>query len=47
MDIGANVGWYSFYLGNAGYEIIAFEVSKINNYILKKTFVPTTIYILL
>ena len=30
LDIGANVGWYSFYLGNAGYEIIAFEVSKIN-----------------
>ena len=38
IDIGANVGWYSFLLGKAGYEIFSFEVSNINNYILKKNF---------
>lgn len=38
LDIGANIGWYSFYLGKAGYKIISFEVSHINNYILKKNF---------
>ena len=38
LDIGANVGWYSFFLGKAGYEIFAFEVSNTNNYILKKNF---------
>lgn len=30
IDLGANVGWYSFLLGKAGYEIFSFEVSKIN-----------------
>ena len=38
IDIGANIGWYSFILGKYGYNIIAFEPSKINNYILKKNF---------
>lgn len=38
LDIGANVGWHSFFLGKAGYEIIAFEASNVNNYILKKNF---------
>lgn len=38
LDLGANVGWYSFYLGYAGYDVISFEVSSINNYILKKNF---------
>ena len=38
LDIGANVGWHSFFLGKAGYEVIAFEVSNYNNYILKKNF---------
>ena len=38
LDIGANVGWYSFYLANAGYELYSFEVSRINSYILKKNF---------
>ena len=38
IDIGANIGWYSFLLGKYGYKIISFEPSKINNYILKKTF---------
>lgn len=38
VDIGANVGWYSFTLGKAGYEIISFEASHNNAYILKKNF---------
>ena len=38
VDIGANIGWYSFYLGKAGYEIISFEASSSNNYLLNKNF---------
>ena len=38
IDIGANIGWYSFILGKYGYNIISFEPSKINNYILKKNY---------
>ena len=38
LDIGANVGWYSFYLANDGYKLYSFEVSSINSYILKKNF---------
>ena len=38
IDIGSNIGWYSFILGKYGYKIIAFEPSKINNYILKKNY---------
>ena len=38
IDIGANIGWYSFIFGKYGYNIISFEPSKINNYILKKNF---------
>ena len=38
LDIGANVGWYSFYLANDGYKLYSFEVSRINSYILKKNF---------
>lgn len=38
IDIGANIGWYSFIFGKYGYKIISFEPSKLNNYILKKTY---------
>ena len=38
LDIGANVGCYTFSLAKAGYELIFFEVSRINSYILKKNF---------
>ncbi len=38
LDIGANIGWYSFYLAKAGYELISFEVSHVNDYILKKNY---------
>ena len=39
LDIGANIGWYSFYFAKASYELISFEVSHINDYILKKIIV--------
>ena len=38
MDLGANVGWYSFYLGKYGYKVLAFEPDLINYYILRKTY---------
>ena len=38
LDIGSNVGWFTFYLGKYGYNIISFEVSDVNNYILKKNY---------
>ena len=38
VDIGANIGWYSFFLGKYGYNIISFEPNKLNYYILKKNF---------
>ena len=38
IDIGANIGWYSFIFGKYGYKIISFEASEINNYILKKNY---------
>ena len=38
IDIGANIGWYSFLLGKKGYNILSFEPSKTNYYILRKTY---------
>ena len=38
IDVGANIGWYTFVLGKFGYNIISFEVSKLNNYILNKNY---------
>ena len=38
IDVGANVGWYSFFIGKYGYKILSFEASKINNYILYKNY---------
>jgi hypothetical protein len=38
VDIGANIGWYSFLFGIYGYRIIAFEPLELNYYILKKNF---------
>ena len=31
LDIGANIGWYSFCLGKYGYKILSFEPMLINN----------------
>ena len=38
LDIGANIGWYSFYLGKYGYNIMSFEPSERNFYILRKNY---------
>jgi FkbM family methyltransferase len=38
LDIGANIGWYSFYLGKYGYNIMSFEPTERNFYILKKNY---------
>ena len=38
IDIGANIGWFSLILGKLGYNILSFEPSKSNYYILLKNF---------
>ena len=38
LDIGANIGWYSLILGYNGYNILSFEPSKVNYYILLKNY---------
>ena len=38
IDVGANIGWYTFFLGKYGYKIISFEPSQLNYYILRKNF---------
>jgi len=38
IDIGGNVGWYTLFLAKYGYQVLSFEASVINNYILRKNF---------
>jgi len=38
LDIGGNVGWYTFYLGKYGYNIMSFEPRERNFYILRKNY---------
>ena len=38
IDIGSNVGWYTFIFGKYGYNVISFELSDVNNYILNKNY---------
>ena len=38
LDIGANIGWYTFFLGKYGYKILSFEPSYLNMYILHKNY---------
>ena len=38
VDIGANIGWFSIILGKKGYNIMSFEPSKMNYYILKRNY---------
>ncbi len=38
IDIGANIGWYTFLLNIFGFNIISFEPSELNFYILKKNY---------
>ena len=36
LDIGSHIGWYSLFIAKFGYNIISFEPSEMNNYILNK-----------
>ena len=38
IDIGANIGWFSLVFGKKGYNILSFEPSKTNYYILLKNY---------
>ena len=38
IDVGANIGWYSFFLGKFGYKVLSFEANQVNNYILYKNY---------
>ena len=38
LDIGSNIGWYTYSLGKYGYKILSFEAFKINNYIMYKNY---------
>ena len=38
LDLGANIGWYSLFIAQYGYNILSFEPSETNNYILKKNY---------
>ena len=38
LDIGSNVGWYTYFLGKYGFKILSFEANKINTYILYKNY---------
>ena len=38
LDIGSNIGWYTYYLGKYGYKILSFEPNRLNNYILYKNY---------
>jgi len=38
LDIGANIGWYTLFLGKFGYKVLSFEPSDVNMYILRKNF---------
>ena len=38
LDIGSGIGWYSYSIAKYGYNVMSFEPSDLNNYILRKTF---------
>jgi len=38
LDIGSNIGWYTYYLGKYGFQILSFEPNRLNNYILYKNY---------
>ena len=38
LDIGSNIGWYSLFIAKYGYNILSFEPSDLNNYILKNNY---------
>ena len=38
LDIGANVGYYTYYIGKYGYKVMSFEAWELNNYIMFKNY---------
>ena len=38
LDIGANVGYYTYYIGKYGYKVMSFEAWELNNYIMYKNY---------
>ena len=38
LDIGCNVGFFTYYLGKYGYKILSFEAWELNNYIIYKNY---------
>ena len=38
LDIGSGIGWHSYFIAKNGYNVMSFEPSDLNNYILRKTF---------
>ena len=38
IDIGANLGWYTLLFGKLGFNVLSFEPSNINYFILKKNY---------
>ena len=38
LDIGSGIGWYPFFIAKYGYNVLSFEPSDINNYILRKSY---------
>ena len=38
LDIGSSIGWHTLSFAKYGYNVLSFEPSEINNYILKKDF---------
>ena len=38
IDVGGNIGWYTFLFGKHGYNVISFEPLKMNYYILNKNY---------
>ena len=38
LDIGSSIGWHTLSFAKYGYNVLSFEPSEINNYILKKNF---------
>lgn len=38
VDIGANIGWYTLIIGKLGFNVLAFEPSNVNYFILNKNY---------
>lgn len=38
IDVGANIGWYTLVFGKLGFNVLSFEPSNINYFILKKNY---------